>query len=163
MKIGVLFACLGNICRSPAAEGAFKDLVEKRGLQSRFKIDSCGTASYHIGELPHSRTRSVAKSHGIHLNARARQFHAGDFTDFDHILAMDRANYEDLLAMTSSEKEKSIVQLFRKYDSDLEGRGDIPDVPDPYYGGIEGFENVQKIVSRASKGLLEHLVREHSL
>ena len=156
MGIGVLFVCLGNICRSPAAEGAFKHLVKEHKLQSRFRIDSCGTANYHTGELPHSTTRAVARRHGIHLDSRARQFHTKDFNNFDYILAMDRSNYQILQGQTSSDKERANLYLFRSFDPDLQAGEEIPDVPDPYYGGLDGFEEVQTIVWRTSKSLLEH-------
>ena len=163
MSIGVLFVCLGNICRSPAAEGAFKDLVKKHRLQSRFNIDSCGTAGYHIGELAHSTTRSVARRHGIILDSRARQFHSKDFSNFDYILAMDHHNYESLEAMTSPDKERGSLHLFRSFDPDIQAANQIPDVPDPYYGGLDGFEEVQTIVWRTSKSLLEHITKKHKL
>lgn len=163
MSIGVLFVCLGNICRSPAAEGAFKHLVEEHKLRSHFKIDSCGTAGYHTGELAHSTTRSVARRYGIQLDSKARQFHTKDFRDFHYILAMDYSNYETLEAMAFSDEEKNRLHLFRSFDPDLQAGQEIPDVPDPYYSGLAGFERVQNIVWRTSKSLLEHISAKYEL
>ncbi len=158
-KIGVLFVCLGNICRSPAAEGAFKHLVTEKDLKEFFHIDSCGTAGYHIGEMPHELTQKVAKERGIILTHRARQFTREDFEKFDYILAMDQSNYNHLLSMAKKEEHKQKVHKFRKFDHTVSGQ---PDVPDPYYGGIAGFEHVQDIVMRCSVGLLDYLMEKHS-
>jgi protein-tyrosine phosphatase len=157
-KIGILFVCLGNICRSPAAEGAFKHLIEQKGLDGFFHIDSCGTAGYHIGELPHELTRKVAAERGIVLKHRARQFEVHDFNKFDYILAMDQSNYNYLISLARNENEKKKISKFRKFDPTVSGQ---PDVPDPYYGGIGGFEHVQDIVTRCSTGLLSYLQEKY--
>ncbi|EPG72765.1 low molecular weight phosphotyrosine protein phosphatase [Leptospira fainei serovar Hurstbridge str. BUT 6] len=157
-KIRVLFVCLGNICRSPAAEGAFQDLVQRRGIERLFEIDSCGTSQYHIGELPDLRTRQTARKRGIELTHRARQFKKSDFEDFDFVLAMDRSNLRDLLSLTSGEEERKKVHLFRKFQ-----KGEVKDheVPDPYYGTLKDFEEVLNIVSEASEGFLEFILNKN--
>ncbi len=163
MSIGVLFVCLGNICRSPLAEGIFSSLVKERKLENHFKIDSCGTAAYHLGLSPHPITRRVAEQRGIILDSKARQFQTNDFNDFDYILAMDRSNYKDLLGLSSCESEKEKVILFRKFDPNLKEGGVILDVPDPFYGGDQGFEKVHEIVMQANTILLEELIQEYKL
>ncbi|TGK20159.1 low molecular weight phosphotyrosine protein phosphatase [Leptospira fluminis] len=159
-KIKVLFVCLGNICRSPAAEGAFQDLVRKKGIESLFVIDSCGTSRYHLGELPDLRTRQAARKKGIELVHRARQFQKSDFDAFDLVLAMDRSNLKDLLSLASGEEERKKIHLFRKFQK---GEGKDPDVPDPYYGSLKDFEEVQSIVSEAAEGLLEFILNKNGV
>lgn len=159
-KIKVLFVCLGNICRSPAAEGAFTSLVRDSGLEEYFIIDSSGTGNYHIGELPHSTTRKIAGERGIELTHRARQFHPLDFEEFDYILAMDSNNYMDVLSLARTPEHKNRVFKYRYFDPGHDGE---PDVPDPYFGGIDGFKNVQNIVERTAKGFLDHLKKNHNL
>lgn len=151
----VLFVCLGNICRSPAAEGAFHALVQKKGLEEQFFIDSCGTSGYHAGELPHPNTRKAARKDGIELTHRSRQFERADFDSFDYIIAMDSSNLSDILQMAGTESDKQKILKFRRFDPAIEGE---PDVPDPYYGGVEGFANVQKIARRTAEGLLEWIL-----
>lgn len=158
-KIGVLFVCLGNICRSPAAEGAFRYLVEQNDLEGFFHIDSCGTAGYHVGELPHEITRKVAMERGIYLKHACRQFVVHDFDKFNYILTMDQSNYNNILSMARDENDSKKVSMFRKFDHTVSGQ---PDVPDPYYGGIGGFEHVQDIVMRCSSGLLAYLQEKYS-
>ncbi|PJZ65980.1 low molecular weight phosphotyrosine protein phosphatase [Leptospira wolffii] len=156
----VLFVCLGNICRSPAAEGAFTDLVAKKGLLGNFEIDSCGTSRYHLGELADPRTRQTARKKSIELVHKARQFRRSDFADFDYILAMDRSNQKDLLALTSSEEERKKIHLFRKFQK---GQNRESDVPDPYYGTLKDFEEVQQIVTEASEGFLEFVLSKNGV
>ncbi|MCK6380815.1 MAG: low molecular weight phosphotyrosine protein phosphatase [Leptospiraceae bacterium] len=157
MKKKILFVCLGNICRSPAAEGAFKHLIKSKNLEHMFEIDSCGTAGYHIGELPHSTTREVSRKRGIQLDHRCRKFDLKDFDYFDFILVMDDSNYNDVIAKTKNTLHQKKVIKFRKFDEGVSGS---PDVPDPYYGGIDGFEEVQDIVSRSSEGFLNWILKE---
>lgn len=149
----VLFVCLGNICRSPLAEGVFRSLVEEAGLSDKFEIDSAGTGSWHVGERPDSRAAMVAREHGVELDCRARQVTAKDFHDFDYVIAMDRENLRALERMASSSAGDAEVHLLREYDPDPEGE----EVPDPYYGGVSGFENVYQIVTRSCEGLLTRL------
>ncbi len=177
-RVGVLFVCLGNICRSPAAEGTFIHLVRERGVADRFAIDSCGTGAYHIGEPANSTSRSVARGHGIELPSRARQFTHADFARYDYIFAMDGSNLAELESLAGSPEESARLWKFRCFDpgsktartleaedfaSSRERNHSAPDVPDPYYGGRDGFENVQQIMLRTSAHLLECLLRRHSL
>ena len=149
----VLFVCLGNICRSPLAEGVFRNLVDEAGLSDRFLIDSAGTGSWHVGERPDARAAMVAKEHGVELDTRARQVTERDLHDFDHVLAMDRENLLSLKRMAGSSGGDAEIELLRAYDPDPDG----DDVPDPYYGGVSGFENVYDIVARSCDALLKRL------
>ena len=154
-KTAVLFVCLGNICRSPAAEGTFRHLVKEAGLEHAFHIDSCGTSAYHIGEPANARSRRTAARHGITLTSRARQLQLDDFQTFDHILAMDRSNLQDVLRMAPAESRATIA-LFRTFDPEANPEK-VADVPDPYYGGDDGFEEVQQIMLRTSQSFLRHI------
>lgn len=149
----VLFVCLGNICRSPLAEGVFKELLREEGLDDNFEVDSAGTGAWHVGESPDARASVVASRHGIELDSRARQVTPDDLERFDWVLAMDRDNLRELKRMADGRGEGAELRLFRDFDS--EGTGE--DVPDPYYGGPSGFENVFQMVRRSSEGLLDHL------
>ncbi len=151
-KISVLFVCLGNICRSPLGEGIFRHLVKERGLEERFEIDSCGTGAWHIGKSPHRDSIRVAEKHGVSLKGQvARQVADDDFLRFDYIVAMDQSNLADLEEL----KIGNTASLFclRKFDSI---KGDL-DVPDPYYGGRDGFDEVYDIIYRCCDRLLAHL------
>ncbi len=153
----VLFVCLGNICRSPLAEGVFRHQVRARGLAAQFTIDSAGTGDWHVGAAPDARAVRVAKRRGVDISdLRARQVTLADFAAFDHVLAMDRANLEDLLEMCPRE-HRDKVRLFRSHDPVTGG-----DVPDPYFGGpndLGGFEEVFDMVDRCSERLLSELAR----
>ena len=149
----VLFVCLGNICRSPLAEGVFRSLVDEAGLGSQFEIDSAGTGSWHVGERPDARAAMVARDHGVELDSRARQVTEDDLGAFDYVVAMDRDNLRTLERMAASSGADAQIQLLRVYDPDPDG----DEVPDPYYGGVSGFENVYQIVRRSCEGLLAHL------
>lgn len=146
----VLFVCLGNICRSPLAEGIFRHQAEIRGLADRFEVDSAGTGAYHTGEPPDSRSIAVAASHGVRLTGTARQVTVGDFGRFDVIVAMDGSNRRSLRRLRDG---RARLVMMRDYDAEA---GD-PDVPDPYYGGPDGFERVYRILERACEGLLDEL------
>lgn len=152
----MLFVCMGNICRSPTAEGVFTRKVTEAGLISRFRIDSAGTHAYHIGNPPDPRTMQAAKRRGYDLSAlRARKVEVADFSRFDYVLAMD----EDNLAILERMKpvaSSSRVGLFMEF---APGYG-IREVPDPYYGGPAGFEQVLDMVEAAAEGLLETIRRE---
>jgi protein-tyrosine phosphatase len=155
--ISVVFVCLGNICRSPTAEGVFRDLVEKEGLADQIRVDSSGTSNWHIGQEPDVRSQQTAKTRGIDLSGlRARQATVSDFETFDYILAMDAANHRDLLEMCPTGREDRL-HLFLKFAPEL-GR---LDVPDPYYH--DGFDGVFDMLEVASKGLLTDIRERHGL
>ncbi|KAI8974477.1 phosphotyrosine protein phosphatase I superfamily [Pilobolus umbonatus] len=150
--ISVLFVCLGNICRSPMAEAVFAHVVKQRQLEGRIsKIDSAGTASWHVGNSPDSRSASTCKKHGVPVNHRARQVAKSDFNQFDHILCMDESNLSDLRSI-QPKGSKAVVELFGSYDPE----GELI-IEDPYYGGKDGFEHNFKQVTRASEGFLSAL------
>lgn len=156
-KVSVLFVCLGNICRSPTAHAVFRKMVEDEGLAKQIEIDSAGTAAYHVGKHPDMRSMEVARNRGIEmLDLRARKVDFGDFYQYDYILAMDDENYYNLLDLALPEhKEK--VQMFLAYTEEF----DETEVPDPYYGGPQGFDHVFDLVDSASRGLLEHIRLNH--
>ena len=150
MTIKILFVCTGNICRSPSAEGVFRHVVEQAGLTNMITIDSAGTHGYHIGETPDGRSQLAALQRGYDLsNQRARQISKADFIEFDYILAMDNANIEALEAWCPVECRHKLT-LFLSYGSNLTET----EVPDPYYGGSKGFENVLDLLENAAYGLL---------
>lgn len=159
-KIRVLFVCLGNICRSPLAEGVFGHLVAQAGLAARFEIDSAGTSGYHIGDPPDHRTAAVARERGIELTSRARQIDARDLQDFDYVVVMDEENHEVVQQLSARTAPRAQVHLLREFDPDA--NGDLA-VPDPYYGGTRGFENVHDIVERSSRALLDYMRAQHGL
>lgn len=149
----VLFVCLGNICRSPLAEGVFLHLLEEEGLASRYRVDSAGTGAWHVGNLPDPRSREVASRNGITLPSRARQVEDRDFREFDLVVAMDRSNLGDLESLKARVGGDARLVLMRDFDPDP-GDGQVPD---PYYGGPDGFDRVFDMVLRSARGLLEHL------
>ena len=150
----VLFVCLGNICRSPAAEGVFLHLLAREGLEDRFVVDSAGTGGWHVGKPADRRMLAAAERRGIHLPSRARQLDAGDLSSFDHILTMDASNLADVQALarevgSSSARIEPLVRYCRRMDA--------REVPDPYYGGPDGFEHVLDLLDDACRGLLEEV------
>jgi protein-tyrosine phosphatase len=157
--VKVLFVCLGNICRSPTAEGVFRKLVEQEGLLEFVEIDSAGTHAYHVGEAPDARAQQAAARRGIDLSVlRGRKATAADIETFDYVLAMDRDNYENLLAI-SPEHLSSRIRLFLEYATNRPE----DEVPDPYFGGSGGFERVLDMVEEAAEGLLAEIRRQHNL
>ncbi|WP_269618342.1 low molecular weight protein-tyrosine-phosphatase [Zhongshania sp. BJYM1] len=151
MTTKVLFVCLGNICRSPTAHGVFEKLVADAGLQDKIEIDSAGTGDWHIGRPPDERTQRAAKQRGYDLShLRARQVTGADFHDFDYVLAMDKSNLKDLRSM-AGDKSNCHVSLFLDFAESSWKR----EVPDPYYGGEDGFETVLELVEDGARGLLE--------
>jgi protein-tyrosine phosphatase len=152
----VLFVCLGNICRSPMAHGIFERLVQDAELSNQIQVDSAGTASYHIGELPDKRARQTCEEHGIKLTHRARAFVKEDLDRFDFILAMDAQNLANIQKL-QSENHRAKVQLMRAYDA----KAPNADVPDPYYGELDGFEEVYKMLERSCRELLTE-IQEYS-
>jgi len=157
-EIRVLMVCLGNICRSPMAEGVFRHLLEENGLEDRIRVDSAGTGSWHVGESPDIRSTRTAASHGIALTGRSRQIRPEDFRNFDYIVAMDRANLEELEKLRDGVGGQGAIYLIREFDPEGEPGAEVPD---PYYGGPGGFEEVFQMVERSSRGLLEHILQEH--
>jgi protein-tyrosine phosphatase len=152
----VLFVCLGNICRSPTAEGVMRDLVERQGLSERIEIDSAGTGGWHVGSSPDGRAAAAAARMGVTLDGRARQVKPEDFEHFDLILAMDGSNLAELQALARTDQQRQKVRLLREFDPAAEGAGDL-DVPDPYYGGDDGFGEVFALVQAACAGLLAQI------
>jgi protein-tyrosine phosphatase len=152
--VEICFVCLGNICRSPLAQGVFEALVKKEGLQDRIIISSAGTSHWHVGSPPDERMQQTAQAHGIQLRSRGRQFAATDFKTIDLVLAMDHNNFGILQQMQPAQELHEKLFLFRSFDP--ENNGDL-EVPDPYYGGDSGFENVYQMVERTCPKVLEHL------
>jgi len=156
MPYQLLFVCLGNICRSPSAENIMNHLIQRDGLSDRIICDSAGTSSYHIGSPPDRRMTAAAVKRGIELQGSARQFESSDFTKFDLILAMDEENYRDILSLDRTGQYRDKVRLmceFCRHHGDRE-------VPDPYYGGVEGFNYVIDLLLDACEGLLARLKNE---
>jgi protein-tyrosine phosphatase len=158
--IRVCFVCLGNICRSPTAEGVMRRLVAEARLDEHIEIDSAGTAAYHAGEPADARSAATARERGVVLTSVARPFIEGDFERFDYVLAMDRENLDALTELAPNRQASARVRLLRHFDAD---RGDETDVPDPYYGGPQGFDRVFEICESGCIGLLEHIRSEHGL
>lgn len=157
-KYKILFVCLGNICRSPSAEGLFRALVEKRGVADRFVIDSAGIGGWHTGERADARMRKHALQRGYDLTSRARKVYPeADFTDFDLIIGMDDENIRDLKALAKNEKELAKIHKMTEYNRRMQG---YKIIPDPYFGGDEGFELVLDLLEDATEGLLESLLPE---
>jgi protein-tyrosine phosphatase len=152
MPTRVLFVCLGNICRSPAAEAAFHSAAKEAGLSEHFVIDSAGTGAWHVGEPADLRMRRAGERRGIDVTSLARQVSHEDFENFDHILAMDMTNLR-ALRRQAPEQHRSKIRLFRDLDPQAPGE----DVPDPYYGDDAGFDEVLDIVTRTARALLEEL------
>lgn len=148
----ICFVCLGNICRSPTAEGIFQNLVSERGLDTYFEIDSAGTSAYHEGESANSKSQNTAKKYGITLHSRARQLKPGDLDYYDLILAMDQENLSNIKQLANGVHEGKIG-LLRDFDP-KPGDGEVPD---PYFGGLRGFEKVFRIVKRSCENLLDEL------
>ena len=159
-EISVLFVCLGNICRSPMAEGVFRHLLDQEGLSDRFRVDSAGTGRWHVGESPDPRAVRTAAAHGVTLEGRARQSRREDFRQFDYIVAMDRSNLADLRRHRDGVGGDASLLLLREFDPK---GGAEAEVPDPYYGGTSGFEDVFAIVERSCRGLLNHILEEDGL
>jgi protein-tyrosine phosphatase len=150
--VRILFVCLGNICRSPTAEGVMRGLVADAGLDSDVEIESAGTGGWHVGHPPDERATSAAAARGIELSGEARKVAAADFDAFDLIVAMDRSNRDALLEMAPHDAARKRVFLLREF-----GEGAEMDVPDPYYGGADGFEEVLDIVERSCAALLDEV------
>jgi protein-tyrosine phosphatase len=153
--IRLLFVCMGNICRSPTAEGVMRALLREQGLEDVVEVDSAGTGAWHVGDPPDARATAAARARGITLEGAARAVTRADFADYDLILAADRRNLRDLAGIVPAEA-RSRVHLLRDFDPASDGAPDL-DVPDPYYGGDDGFEHVLDLVDAACRGLLDRL------
>jgi protein-tyrosine phosphatase len=160
LKIHLCFVCLGNICRSPTAEAIMLNLVEESGLEEHIEIDSAGTSSYHVGEEADPRSQACAIEHGLSLDTRSQQFEADDFDQFDYVLAMDAENRDILISLAPTHDDGERVFMLRAFDPKVR---DESDVPDPYHGGDNGFDDVFEICQKACEGLLAHLIENHGL
>lgn len=159
MTVKVLFVCLGNICRSPTAHGLFQDKVNQSGLEKAIHVDSAGTGDWHVGHAPDRRAQDTALDRGYNIShLRARAVAAADFTEFDYILGMDRDNVRNLQALCPSDY-RGTLGLFLE----VAGVGHGVDVPDPYYGGQQHFDQVIQLVEAGATGLLELIQRQHEL
>ena len=160
-SISVLFVCMGNICRSPTAHAVFQKLVKDSGHDKWIRVDSAGTHTYHIGEQPDRRSQALARKRGIiNMSSQtARKAIPEDFERFDYVIAMDRSNYQELrdLAISQPAELQDRLHLFLDFTEDWEGS----EVPDPYFGGSQGFERVFDMVASASEGLLEDILSKH--
>ena len=150
----ICFVCLGNICRSPLAEGVFQALINEQDLENQIIIHSAGTGNWHVGASPDARMQATARNKGIQLTSRAQQIEAGDIRRFDLVLAMDQSNLETMQYLCSPEMAAKKLRLFRSFDPEADG--DL-DVPDPYYGRDDGFEHVFQIVHRTCPPILEYI------
>ena len=154
--VHVLFVCLGNICRSPMADGVFQEMVKQAGLDDKIVVDSAGTSGYHEGQMAHGGTRKVLKKHDIPYNGRSRALAKSDFANFDYILAMDESNLHDIMSRQPADTQ-AIIRLFLDYAEGAEVR----EVPDPYYTG--GFDYVFNLVTAGCEGLLQAIREEHNI
>ncbi len=158
--IKVVFVCLGNICRSPMAEGIFKKLVLDKELANQIQVDSAGTSGYHRGSYPDPRMRETAVQHNIKLESRSRKFVKDDFKKFDYIVAMDDQNIADIKSMISDKlsEDFELIKL-RTFDADASGE----DVHDPYYDTMNGFERCYRVLNESCENLLNHIIEQHQL
>ncbi|MBB6428383.1 low molecular weight protein-tyrosine-phosphatase [Algisphaera agarilytica] len=158
----VLFVCMGNICRSPTGEGVFQGLVDERGLSRDIVVDSAGTIGYHTGNPADQRMQTAAEKRGYRLTSRARKVTQNDIESFTLIVAMDRANYDDLAAMTINDEQLGRIKMLGEFLPGVSwsDRDEVRSVPDPYYGGAAGFEEVLDMIESACPAILEHLTGE---
>ena len=159
-KIRLLFVCLGNICRSPAAEGIMSGIVEKNGLQDIIDVDSAGTSGWHQGDMPDERMRSHGEKRGYDFCSRARKFRKSDFDDFDYIIVMDENNYSSVKSLASGKVQEDKIHMMTEFSVQYNNHNHIPD---PYYGGSSGFELVLDLLEDACEGLLLTIKKEHQL
>lgn len=155
-RVRVLFVCMGNICRSPLAESVFRHLVRERGVEDRFEIDSAGTSGYHEGDPPDPRSVATARARGVTVSGASRPLSHRDLHEFDYVVVMDAENRSDVDRLRASAGGAARVHRLREWDPERTGL----DVPDPYYGGARGFEEVHDIVERSCAALLDHLLLE---
>jgi len=156
--INILFVCMGNICRSPSAEAVMNSIIEKHKLADKIKCDSAGTISYHAGETADSRMIKHASRRGYNLISIARQIQRIDLEHFDYIVAMDEENFQNILALESKDKFDTKVSKMTDYSKNF----NTNEVPDPYYGGPQGFENILDLLEDSCAGLLDHILKEHT-
>jgi protein-tyrosine phosphatase len=152
----ILFVCMGNICRSPTAEATLRRLLREQGLEDRVEVDSAGTGNWHVGEPPDERAAAAARRRQLELDGQARQLRREDFRAFDLIVAMDARNRREVLQLAPDDAARAKVRLLREFDPAARAGGDL-DVPDPYFGGDQGFEHVLDLVDAGTRGLLESL------
>ena len=152
----ILFVCLGNICRSPAAEGVFKQKIKDRDLENFFVVDSAGTGGWHVGNLADPRMRETALTRGIELTSRSRKIEESDLYEFDHILVMDNDNLDSVKSLIKDHKDpvNSKIKLILSYSKNSQ----LEEVPDPYYGGQNGFDQVLDLLDDAIDGLIDSLM-----
>ena len=158
-KISVLFVCLGNICRSPAAEALFIKETKVRGIEDRFLVDSAGTGSWHVGKKADSRMRLAAKDRGVNITSKARQISKNDFQQFRYILTMDESNYKNVISLKNSEpiSDNCQVRKIQEFANSFYEK----EVPDPYFGGEEGFDYVLDLLIDSTGGFLDHIFKNH--
>jgi len=157
--VKVCFVCLGNICRSPTAEGIMNVFVQEANLQHKIKVDSAGTSAFHEGEPADPRSQKAANQRGYELTSRARAFRKSDISQFDYIVAMDTTNRNEILKMCSSDHQKEKLHLLRDFDPKSSPESSVPD---PYYGGANGFSEVLNICERGCQGLLQTIRADKS-
>jgi protein-tyrosine phosphatase len=158
--VSVCFVCLGNICRSPTAEGVMRHLVREAGLEGAIRVDSAGTGGWHAGDSPDRRACAAGRRRGIEISGAARQFQRSDFAKFDYVVAMDGSNYADLAELAPNAEAKTKLFLLRSFDP---AAPQGASVPDPYYGGVEGFDEVVELCIAACRPLLERIRKDHGL
>jgi protein-tyrosine phosphatase len=158
--VSVCFVCLGNICRSPTAEGVMRHIVREAGLEHEVRVDSAGTGSWHVGEAPDRRARAAGRRRGIDVGGAARQFQRADFSRFEYVVAMDGANFDDLAELAPNAAARSKLHLLRSFDPASPPNAAVPD---PYYGGDEGFDEVVELCLAACRRLLERIRKDHGL
>ena len=152
----ILFVCMGNICRSPLAESVFRHLARERGVEQLFEIDSAGTSGWHDGDPPDARSVATARARGVEVCGSSRKLTGPDLHRFDYVIGMDRENHAKIARVHGAGGGGARVHLLREWDPE----GGSPDVPDPYYGGERGFEEVHDIVERSCAALLDHLLEQ---
>ena len=158
-KVKVLFVCLGNICRSPLAEAIFIHKIKQKKIDHYFEVDSCGTANYHIGDTPDSRTIANARKNGVSINHLGRQLCEEDLLYFDYVLAMDHSNHRNILRLSNARDQQHKISLMRAFDPE----GKDQEVPDPYYGTEHNFQEVFDILNRTMDSFLDHLQEQHAV
>lgn len=158
----LLFVCTGNICRSPLAHRLFEHLAAERGVAECYEVESSGLSAYHVGDNADERMQAVAAGHGLRLDHRSSQFELDDLHYYDRVIVMDAGHLQTIRRRVKQPKLLAKIEMFRAYDPEISHSDKPPDVPDPWYGGIGGFENVYEIVHRTTQALLDRLETERS-